>query len=274
VTIPPTNAVLNITVYPPSPLSLNGGTLPRGYVNASYNFSVGASGGQPPYSFSLAPASGPLPPGLSLFEDGSISGTPTNSGTFNFTVQVADQTPTNVDASFSITVDPLLQVVTASLTNGAVGVSYSAQLAAIGGEFPYTWLLATNSSLLPSGLALSTNGLLSGVPANGFAGTYNLVVQVNDSANHTAVQPLSLVITTTNQPAPGLPLIVPAYNSDGSFQFGFMSESNTTYTIQASPNLFTWVSVLSFQSPGGPMLIVDPNAAASSQRFYRLKIGP
>lgn len=274
VTIPPTNAVLNITVYPPSPLSLNGGTLPAGYVNDSYNFSISPSGGQSPYSFSLAPASGPLPPGLVLSPDGFISGTPTNSGTFNFNVQVTDQTPTNVTASFSITIDPRLQVVTTSLTNGAVGVSYSVQLAATGGEFPYTWLLATNSGVLPSGLALSPTGLLSGVPGSGFAGTYNLLVQVNDSANHTVVQPLSLVITTTNQPAPGLPLIAPVHNPDGSFQFGFMSASNTTYTIQSSSNLFTWVSVLSFQSPGGPMLVVDPNAAAGGQRFYRLKIGP
>jgi hypothetical protein len=273
-TIPPTNAVVNITAYPPAALSINAESLPDGYVTDEYEFSLGASGGQPPYSFSLAPASDPLPPGLSLSADGFISGTPTNSGTFNFTVRVMDSTYTTADGLFSITVDPLLQVLTTSLTNGAVGVSYSAQLSATGGEFPYTWLLATNSSILPSGLTLSTNGLLSGVPADGFAGTYNLVVQVNDSADHTAVQPLSLVITTTNQPGTGLPLIAPAFNSDGSFQFGFMSAPGITYTIQSSSNLFTWVSVLSFQSPGGSMLIVDPNAADSSQRFYRLKIGP
>jgi hypothetical protein len=271
VTIPPTNAVVNITVYPPSPLLLNGGTLPRGYVNASYNFSIGASGGQPPYNFSLAPASDPLPPGLSLSSDGFITGTPTNSGTFNFNIRVTDQTPTNVDASFSIVVDPLLQVVTTSLTNGTLGVSYSAQLQATGGVFPYIWLLATNSSALPSGLTLSTNGLLSGIP--GTAGTYNLVVQVFDSSAHTTTQALPLVITTTNPPPVGLLLGVPAHNPDGSFQFGFMSAPGINYTIQYSSNLSTWISVLSFQSPGGSLLIVDPNATGSSQRFYRVKIG-
>jgi hypothetical protein len=181
VTIPPTNVVLNITAYPPSPLSLIGGTLPPGYVNTSYNFSIGPSGGQPPYSFSLAPGSDPLPPGLFLSPNGFISGTPTNSGTFNFTIRVTDQTPTNADGSFSMVV---------------------------------------------------------------------------------------------NQSPAGLLLSAPALNPDGSFQFGFMSAPGTTYTIQSSSNLFTWISILSFQSPGGPMLIVDPNAAGSSQRFYRLKIGP
>jgi len=272
VTIPPTNAVVNITAYFPSPLLLNGGTLARGYVNAAYNFSVGASGGQPPYNFSLAPASGPLPPGLSLSSDGFIIGTPTNGGTFDFNLRVTDQTPTNVDASFSIVVDPLLQVITTSLTNGVLGVSYSAQLQATGGVFPYTWQLANGSSVLPPGLNLTTNGLLSGTP--GATGTYNLVVQVFDGSAHTTTQPLPLVIDTTNLPPVGLQLGVPAHNPNGSFQFGFMSAPGVNYTIQYSSNLSTWTSVLTFQSPGGSMLIVDPTTAGSGQRFYRVKIGP
>jgi hypothetical protein len=69
-------------------------------------------------------------------------------------------------------------------------------------------------------------------------------------------------------------LSAPVHNSDGSFQFGFMSAPGVNYTIQYSSDLSTWTSVLSFQSPGGSMLIVDPNAAGSSRRFYRVKIGP
>ena len=47
-----------------------------------------ASGGASPYSFSLA--SGSLPMGLSLASSGVLSGTPSQSGTFNFTVQATD----------------------------------------------------------------------------------------------------------------------------------------------------------------------------------------
>jgi len=271
VAIPPTNAVLNITVAPPGPLSFSGGALAGGYENDSYVFSLSPSGGSPPYSFSFAPASGPLPPGLSLNSNGFISGTPTTNGTFDFSIRVTDQT-TQVDAACSITILPRLQVLTTSLTNGAVGVSYSVQLEAAGGNFPYHWYLTTNSSSLPPGLMLTTNGLLSGIP--GVAGTYNLVVQVYDSSYHTLTQALPFVITTTNQPPPGMLLSAPAQNPDGSFQFGFMSAPGTHYTIQYSSNLYTWTSVLTFQSPGGSLLVVDPNAVGNSQRFYRVKIGP
>jgi hypothetical protein len=71
-----------------------------------------------------------------------------------------------------------------------------------------------------------------------------------------------------------LVLGAPVQNFDGSFQFGFTSAPGIHYTIQYSSDLYTWTSVLTFQSPGGSMLIVDPNAAGASQRFYRVKIGP
>ncbi len=47
-----------------------------------------ASGGTPPYSFSVV--AGGLPPGLSLSPAGVINGTPTNGGAYTFSVQAAD----------------------------------------------------------------------------------------------------------------------------------------------------------------------------------------
>jgi hypothetical protein len=48
------------------------------------------SGGTPPYHWSLANGSGPLPPGMSLSPTGVIAGTPTSSSAFSFAVRVAD----------------------------------------------------------------------------------------------------------------------------------------------------------------------------------------
>ncbi|MEO8586174.1 MAG: IPT/TIG domain-containing protein [Acidobacteriota bacterium] len=70
------------------PLTITTTTLPNGIVATAYSQTVTASGGTGSYSFSLA--SGTLPAGLSLSASGTISGTPTASGTSTFTVSVSD----------------------------------------------------------------------------------------------------------------------------------------------------------------------------------------
>ena len=71
-----------------APLTITTTSLPAAVLNAPYSVTLGATGGAPPYTWSLA--SGALPPGLSLSSGGVISGTPTNQGSFGFTVQVTD----------------------------------------------------------------------------------------------------------------------------------------------------------------------------------------
>ncbi len=60
-------------------------------------------GGVPDYTWSLV--SGQLPPGLELSESpGRITGTPTEAGTFTFTVRVTDSRDATAERTFSITV--------------------------------------------------------------------------------------------------------------------------------------------------------------------------
>ena len=60
-----------------------------GVVNEPYNSALVATGGEPPYTFSIT--MGALPPVLTLAPStGDITGTPTTAGTFNFTAQVVD----------------------------------------------------------------------------------------------------------------------------------------------------------------------------------------
>jgi hypothetical protein len=96
---------LTIAIGAPLPLQVTTTSLPNGALNVVYpSTALQASGGVPPFTWALAPASNPLPTGLSLASDGTISGTPTAAGTFDFTVQVTDSQPVITTANLSITV--------------------------------------------------------------------------------------------------------------------------------------------------------------------------
>ena len=84
-------------------------SLPGGAVKQKYSTTLGASGGDPPYKWSLA--TGHLPRGLHLRSAGLITGKPRVPGTFTFTVKVLDHktrttphTQRTASRSLSITV--------------------------------------------------------------------------------------------------------------------------------------------------------------------------
>ncbi len=92
----------------PAPLTLqSSSTLPAGMVTVNYGVAtIWGSGGVPPYQFA-APANS-LPPGLTLAPDGAITGTPTATGTYSFTVTQSDSaTPASTGTgNYSITTRP------------------------------------------------------------------------------------------------------------------------------------------------------------------------
>jgi cytoskeletal protein CcmA (bactofilin family) len=177
--IPPMQASLNITV----------GSLPDGRVNQPYSETLAAAGGTSPYTWSVT--AGSLPDGLTLSSAGVISGTPTTAGTFSFTVRVTDSAAETATAALSITVTGL-HVDTSSLPDGYTDELYSETLTAVVGTVPYTWSLASGS--LPTGLTLSSDGVISGTPT--IAGTSSFTVRVTDSDSPpvTATRTLSITI--------------------------------------------------------------------------------
>ena len=65
-------------------------SLPSGSLGAAYSQTLAAAGGLGTQTWSLATGSLPLPPGIGLSTAGVLSGTPTATGTYPFTVQVVD----------------------------------------------------------------------------------------------------------------------------------------------------------------------------------------
>ncbi|HSO76698.1 MAG TPA: putative Ig domain-containing protein, partial [Blastocatellia bacterium] len=214
-------ASLNLTILPDiEPLRIiSSGAQSEGSTGVDYSQQLFFAGGVGPRVWGMG--TGSLPPGLTLGSDsGVISGTPTNPGTFNFTVRLTDSTPITVTSNqLSITVvpGPLTILSTGGLTEGTSGASYSFLLQKKGGAPPYTWAIASGE--LPPGLSLNaTSGLVSGIPTED--GTFNFTVRLTDAQ---PVEVESETLTIVVNPAP---LVI---TSSGDLTGGRL---NVDYTYQ------------------------------------------
>jgi hypothetical protein len=162
-----------------TPLAITTTSLTLGSINVPYTASLTATGGVPPYTWTIA--SGSLPAGLSLSPFGNITGTPTTQQTATFTVQVADsQTPpSTVTAPLSLTIGGP----TARL-NGNYVFSFSG--------YRQGNIVLEAGSFTADGQGNITGGLMDSNGAAGvhtqlpFTGTYSL--------NPTDTGPMTLVI--------------------------------------------------------------------------------
>jgi CSLREA domain-containing protein len=171
------------------------GTLPNGTAGTAYaqTLSVSPAGGT---SKVFAVPFGTLPTGLNLSNAGLLSGTPTVSGTFNFTVTVTGfggACSTAVPLSVTI-VCPTITLAPTSLPNGVQGTAYNQTLTAhpAGGNYSY----AITTGALPAGLTLnSTTGVMTGTPSA--VGSYAFAVTATGWSTCAKTQSYSLLITGT-----------------------------------------------------------------------------
>ena len=177
-----------ITITAPVLAITTASPLPSGQVGVPYSTQLAAIGGKAPYSWS---ATG-LPGTLTIANSsGLITGIPSSDGTFTVTVTLADSNNVSVTQNYSLAIAPVpLQITTGTLPNGAVGSSYTASLAASGGDPPY----AFTANGLPQGLKLATSGAFSGAPTT--TGTFTISVTVTDSKSLTATASFTVTIAT------------------------------------------------------------------------------
>jgi Putative Ig domain len=112
-------------------------------------------------------------------------------------MRLTDYPAQQATQQFSFTVDPALQISTAPLATGTVGVPYSHDLIAQGGAPPYSWSVVNNINELPPGLTLGTtapafNNVLTGTPTK--AGTFSFPMQVQDSQGNMANGTVTITI--------------------------------------------------------------------------------
>jgi putative Ig domain-containing protein len=201
----------------------NPGICPTGTVGSPYSLTIYLS---PPDGgrgedfgcarFSVS--SGSMPPGLSISDEGIISGTPTAAGSFDFYLTVTYDKPSYCksasDDRFVININPApprLVVSTTGLPDASINQAYTAPALTASGATVSAWSLA--SGALPPGLTLNPNGVISGTPTQ--SGNFGFTVQASGNGLSDTKQlgifvlaPLDLGLAPNGTPVSAQPITV------------------------------------------------------------------
>ncbi len=203
------------------PLTITTASLRDGDAGTSYSQILGSSGGTGTYTWSVS--TGALPTGLTLGGN-TISGMPTAASMSNVTVEVSDGIG-KVAKAFTIKINSLLAVSTASLPSADPTISYSQTLGASGGSGAYTWSITGGN--LPAGLSLeAATGVISGTPTS--SGTSTFTVNVNDSIG-LAGKPMTV---TVNAPLTIVTSLLPNGTQNAAY--------SQTLAAAGGSGLYTW----------------------------------
>ncbi|MBD9477644.1 fibronectin type III domain-containing protein [Pseudoxanthomonas sp. PXM02] len=155
---------------------------------------------------------------------------PGYAGPDSFTYTASDAYQTTAPATVTITVTaPTVVLDAANPANGTGGSTYVHAFAASGGAAPYTFQLTGGT--LPDGLALGTDGRITGTPTE--AGSFTLTVQVTDAS--TGLGPFTTQRQYTLQVAApqivfALPALPPATHAGAFNQTLTVSGGTAPYT--------------------------------------------
>ncbi len=139
--------------------------------------------------------------GLTLSATGLVSGTPLEAGPVSFTAVVTDEAKASAEKEFNFTINSHVAVTTDALPDWTVGQTYSELLEASGGTPPINWSDRDND-LSGTGLALSSDGTLSGVPSSDGAISFtaragDMTGDYDDKGLSFTVNPAVDITTTT-----------------------------------------------------------------------------
>ncbi len=246
------SASYSLTIAAPT-ITLSPTSLPAGTVGAAYSQAISASGGTAPYTFSLT--YGTLPAGVTLNSNGTLSGTPTASGTYPITVNAVDSStgtgPYATSQIFPLIVglEPIAPAPTFSVPDGVytsaqtVTLSDAISGAAIYyttdgttptiGSTPYgSGSISVNSSETIQAIAVATGYANSGVSAAAYA--------INLAGTPVAATPTFSVATGTYTSAQTVNIsestggAVIYYTTDGTMPSTGSTKYSTTITVQAT----------------------------------------
>ena len=167
-------------------ITISPAALPSAVAGTAYSATLTASGGTAPYKYAIS--AGAPPAGITLSTGGVFAGTPTASGTFNFTVIATDSSaapgPYTGTESYSLLVNAAAVTVPLNFTFANTGTA--AYTAAPGAVATYSFSLSPLNGAYPGAVSFNVTGLPTGamasftpnsVTANGGATPVTMTVQ-------------------------------------------------------------------------------------------------
>lgn len=178
-------------------------SLPSAVVNTQYSQTLSYDV-TPGYSVYWSKISGDLPNGFTLSSDGTISGITQTAGEYPFIVSLTaagitvskDLTLTVLTSSEPVNPDdpvlPPVKITSTSLSNGTLGQNYRATLS----SSPSGASWSQSGGIIPPGLVLSSDGVLSGVPT--VTGSFSFYVTASHSQYSSSTQEFEVQIADSN----------------------------------------------------------------------------
>jgi len=249
----PINAVLGVPIAPVG-VTVSGG--------AATSYSLAASG---------------LPAGLSMSSDGTISGTPTASGSSSYTVTLTDAAGNHATAHCPATVSLPLSAACLTITAfQGIPITPVTMTASGGTGLNYTFA----ASGLPDGLSMSSSGTISGTPK--VSGTFNYQVTITDAAGNTGSLNCSLTVGPASCTIGGVTISNTSWNSfnlpkSGSNPVVWVNGHigtpsgipNRKSTVLFTGGVFTLTNATGTTSYSVPdaLLTFDPAASGTTTQF-------
>ena len=228
-------ATLYIQVNPV--LQITSSSLPDAAQGTAYWQPLTTNSASPGVQFAVQTGSS-LPAGLTLTPWGILTGTPTESGTFSFTVtatDIAGGTATQTFNDFVIDANAAAAITfaTTTLPVTAPAASYNETLLVSGGQGSLSFALVNGA--LPNGLSFTTE--TDGTPCisgtvNAALGVYPFTIRATDSVGNAEYQAYQLVIngvtaSTQNLAANATSLVI------NGFGFDMATPSNNVVTLSS-----------------------------------------
>lgn len=144
---------------------------------SSFTQTLSATGTEP---ITFAVMSGTLPAGLNLNEaNGTISGTPSATGAYSFTIEAANDAGSDTQAfSGTVSASGTAPVITTTSLNAMTQNSAFSQTPSVTGSTPITW--GVSAGTIPAGLGInSSSGLISGTLTD--SGAYDFTVEASNA---------------------------------------------------------------------------------------------